>query len=78
MVTWWSPAAPNMPETGQNCPAIGTHQNLIQSHFSALSSTGMNCRLNSGGLGAHGSNPCTPTNKKARNDGLSSFLEPLF
>jgi len=30
-----------------------------------------------GGLGAHGSNPCTPTNKKARNHGLSSFLGQL-
>jgi hypothetical protein len=27
-----------------------------------------------GGLGAHGSNPCTPTNKEARNRGLFYFL----
>ena len=30
-----------------------------------------------GGLGAHGSNPCTPTKEKACFDGLSSFMRPV-
>ena len=74
MVTWWSPSLPNMSGTGQKLAKLACRQTLIQSHFPVLSSTDMNCQLNSGGLGAHGSNPCTPTNKKARNRGLFSFL----
>ena len=74
MVTWWSPSLPNMSVTGQKLATLACRQTLIQSHFPVLCSTDMNCQLNSGGLGAHGSNPCTPTNKKARNSGLSSFL----
>ena len=50
-----------------------TRKPLSYKHFRDLYPPVPNSQNAPGGLGAHGSNPCTPTNKKARNRGLFSL-----
>ena len=77
VVSWWSPTLPKTPRPDMNSSEGDFAKTQQPSHSTKLYPPMKTAYVQPGGLGAHGSNPCTPTTKKARNNGLSSFQEPV-